>query len=85
MIQNQTTLAQNPKHVILQWAGIETNNLIQGQRTGSDGIMSASGPAGLEFDPRRVENFCLKIFNLEATRGGDVHFLIARLYITDLD
>ena len=27
----------------------------------------------------------LKIFNLGARRGGDVHFLIARLYIKVLD
>ena len=32
-----------------------------------------------------VVNFHLKIFNLGARRGGDVHFLIARLYITHLD
>ena len=32
-----------------------------------------------------VVNFHLKIFNLGARRGGDVHFLIARLYITGLD
>ena len=32
-----------------------------------------------------VVNFNLKIFNLVARRGGDVHFLIARLYITGLD
>ena len=30
-------------------------------------------------------NFHLKIFNLRARRGGDVYFLIARLYITVLD
>ena len=30
-------------------------------------------------------NFHLKIFNLGARRGGDVHFLIATLYITGLD
>ena len=33
-------------------------------------------------------NFSLKnyqIFNLGARRGGDVHFLITRLYITSLD
>ena len=35
--------------------------------------------------PGRVVNFHLKIFNLGARRGGDVHFLIARLYITSLD
>ena len=33
--------------------------------------------------PGGVVNFHLKIFNLGARRGGDVHFLIARLYITD--
>ena len=35
--------------------------------------------------PGRVVNFNLKNFNLGARRGGDVHFLIARLYITVLD
>ena len=35
--------------------------------------------------PSEVVNFHLKIFNLGAGRGGDVHFLIARLYITVLD
>ena len=35
--------------------------------------------------PGGVINFHLKIFNLGARRGGDVHFLIARLYITVLD
>ena len=35
--------------------------------------------------PVEVINFHLKIFNLGAMRGGDVHFLIARLYITGLD
>ena len=35
--------------------------------------------------PSGVVNFHLKIFNLGARRGGDVHFLIARLYITILD
>ena len=35
--------------------------------------------------PGGVTNFHLKIFNLGARRGGDVHFLIARLYITVLD
>ena len=35
--------------------------------------------------PGGVVNFNLKIFNLEAKRGGDVHFLITRLYITVLD
>ena len=32
-----------------------------------------------------VVNFHLKIFNRGARRGGDVHFLFARLYITVLD
>ena len=35
--------------------------------------------------PGGVVYFHLKIFNLGARRGGDVHFLIARLYITSLD
>ena len=35
--------------------------------------------------PGRVVNFNLIIFNLRARRGGDVHFLIARVYITCLD
>ena len=35
--------------------------------------------------PGGVVNFHLKFFNLGARRGGDVHFLIARLYITGLD
>ena len=35
--------------------------------------------------PGGVVNFHLKLFNLGARRGGDVHFLIARLYITGLD
>ena len=35
--------------------------------------------------PGRVVNFHLKIFNLGARRGGDVHFLIARLYVRGLD
>ena len=35
--------------------------------------------------PGGVVNFNLKIFNLGARRGGHVHFLIARLYITVLD
>ena len=35
--------------------------------------------------PGGVVNFNLKIFNLGARKGGDVHFLIARLYITCLD
>ena len=35
--------------------------------------------------PGGVVNFYLKIFNLGVRRGGDVHFLITRLYITVLD
>ena len=35
--------------------------------------------------PGVVVNFNLKIFNLGARMDGDVHFLIARLYITVLD
>ena len=35
--------------------------------------------------PGGVVNFHLKIFNLGARRGGDVHFLIAKLYIACLD
>ena len=50
------------------------------RRAGSDGSMSASGSVGPGFDPGGV-----KIFNLGARRGGDVHSLIARLYITGLD
>ena len=53
------------------------------RRAGSDGSMSASGSAGSI--PGGVVNIHLKIFNLGARRGGDVHFLVARLYITGLD
>ena len=35
--------------------------------------------------PGGVVNLNLKIFNFGARRGEDVHFLIARLYITVLD
>ena len=35
--------------------------------------------------PGGVVNFHLKIFNLGAKMGGDVHFLIVRLYITVLN
>ena len=35
--------------------------------------------------PGGVVNFHLKMFNLGASRGGDVHFLTARLCITGLD
>ena len=55
-------------------------------RAGSDGSMSASCSAGPGFDPWHPGvNFHLKIFNFGARRGGDVHFLIATLYITGLD
>ena len=52
------------------------------RRAGSDGSMSASGSGGLGFDPRRGNKFSFE--NLQPL-GGDVHFLIARLYITGLD
>ena len=35
--------------------------------------------------PGGVVNFNFKFFNLGARMGGDVHFLITRLYITVLD
>ena len=35
--------------------------------------------------PGGVVNFNLKMYNLAARRGGNVHVLIARLYITGLD
>ena len=53
------------------------------RRVDSDGSMSASGSAGPI--PGGVVNFHLKIFNLGVRRGEDVHFLIARVYITGLD
>ena len=52
-------------------------------RAGSDG--STSDSEGPGFAPGGVVNFHLKNFNLGARRGGDVHFLNARLYITCLD
>ena len=58
---------------------------IWARHAGSDGSMSASGSAGPGFDPKGVVNFHLKLFNLGARSGGDVHFLFARLYITVLD
>ena len=57
---------------------------ISSSRACSDGSMSASGSVGPGFDPGGVVNFNLKFFNLGARRGGDVHFIIARLYITVL-
>ena len=35
--------------------------------------------------PGGLVNFHLKIFNLGARRGGDVDFVVARLYIKGLD
>ena len=35
--------------------------------------------------PGGVVNFHLRIFNFGARKDGDVHFLIARLYIVGLD
>ena len=65
---------------------MEENNFnLCARRAGSDGSMSASGSAGPGFDPGGAVNFHLKIFNLGARRDGDVHFLIARLYIIVLD
>ena len=64
---------------------IVTINIEIYRRAGSDGSMSVSGSAGPEFNPRQGTNFNLKIFNLGARRGGDVHFLIVRLYITGLN
>ena len=51
------------------------------RRAGCDGSMSTSGSAGPVFDPRRGSKFS----NLRARSGGDVYFLIAKLYITGLD
>ena len=48
-------------------------------------LMSASGSAGPGFDPQWGIKLYFKIFNLGAKRGGDVHFLTTRLYITVLD
>ena len=47
--------------------------------------MSVSGSAGPRFNPWWGSKYYLKVFNLGARRGGDVHFLIARLYITVLN
>ena len=55
------------------------------RRAGSDGSMSASGSAGPGIDPRRGSNFSFENFQPGARRGGDVHFLIARLHFTVLD
>ena len=55
------------------------------RRAGSDGSMFASGSVGPGFDPRRGSKFSFENFEPRARRGGDVHFLIARLYITGLD
>ena len=48
-----------------------------------DTIMETSRRAGS--DPRRGSKFSFENFNLWARRGGDVHFIIVRLYITVLD
>ena len=56
---------------------------MKARRAGSDGSMSVPLVQQVRGSiPGEVVNFNLKIFNLEARRGGDVHFLIARLYIT---
>ena len=52
------------------------------RRAGSDGSMSASCSAAPGFDPRRGSKFSFENFQ---PWGGDVHFLIARFYITGLD
>ena len=54
-------------------------------RAGSDGSMSASHSAGPGFDSWRGSKFSFENFLSRARRGGDLHFLIARLYITVLD
>ena len=59
--------------------------LLTARRAGSDGSMSASGSAGPGFNSRRGSKFSFENFQPRAGRGGDVHFLIARLYITVLD
>ena len=56
--------------------------MLSARRTSSDGSMPASGSAGPGFDPRRGIKFSFENFQPRARRGGDVHFLIARLYIT---
>ena len=57
----------------------------EARRAGSDGSMSASGSAGPGFDPRLGSKFSFENFQPWGRRGGVVHFLIARLYITGLD
>ena len=56
-----------------------------GVKMEEEGSMSASGSAGPGFDPRRGSKFSFESFQPRGRRGGDVHFLIARLYITGLD
>ena len=76
----------NQPHFLIHYRNYRAVNIKPARRAGSEGNMSASGSAGPGFDPRRgVVNFNLKIFNLGARRGGDVHFLIAILYIIVLD
>ena len=62
--------------VNIEWHG--QHYLHRARRAGSDGSISASGSAGPGLIPGGVGNFNLKIFNLGARRGGDVHFQIAR-------
>ena len=82
-------------HLAMFMEGIQNNKLISrkityidiygfhiykgARRAGSDGSMSASGQRVWGSIPGGVVNFNLKIFNLGARRGGDVHFLITRL------
>ena len=51
-------------------------------RPGSDDSMPAFVSAGPGLDTRRDRKFLLI---LGARRGGDVQFIIARLYVKDLD
>ena len=78
-------LRQCSVSMLLVVRNLRFNFFLYVSRAGSDGSMFASGSAGPGFDPRRGSKFYLKIFNLGARRGGDIHFLIARLYITCLD
>ena len=79
------------------WNIISGNYLISARRAGSDGSMSASFALAQIVAclllvqqvwgsiPSGEVNFHLKIFDLRARRGEDVHFLIARLYVIGLD
>ena len=55
------------------------------RRAGSDGSMLPLDQQVRGSIPGEVVIFHLKIFNLGARRGGDVNFLVVRLYITGLD